>query len=160
MKHQEKIEDKLKDAEKFLKNTNHLINVTYPLVEDGKLLLGVVENLFLASTCSIESLLILERSKKNIPPFHDSFESKYRVFNENILQKYRFDEKELETIREIKDILMKHKESSIEFSRKEKFVIWDDDYDATTLKYDKVKHFYNIVNTFYNKVKALVKNND
>ncbi|MFW6046186.1 MAG: hypothetical protein ACOCP4_00035 [Candidatus Woesearchaeota archaeon] len=157
MRHKEKIKDKINDAEKFLKNSNHFLNVTYPLIEDGKFLLGIVENLFLSATSSIEAILIVERSKKNIPPFHKSFESKFRTFKQYIASKYRFKKEEIDTINKLKDILIKHRDSSIEFSRKEKYIIWNDDYDATTLNYNNVKDFYNIINNFYSKVKSLVE---
>ena len=63
------------EALKKLKTADHILTQSYPLVKDTRLLLAVMDNIFLSLTNSMSSLLYQERLLKTIPPFHDNFDS-------------------------------------------------------------------------------------
>ncbi|MBW2986968.1 hypothetical protein KY336_00310 [Candidatus Woesearchaeota archaeon] len=116
-------------AERNLQIAEHMLTVTYPLLKDAKLLLGVTENIFLGITNSMSAVVFFERKYKRIPPFHDNFESKFNTFTARIVPRYGIDKKYIILLKAIKEIVLKHKQSPIEFARKGKFVICDEKYN-------------------------------
>lgn len=144
------------EAKKKVSLADHMLTVTYPLVQDSKLLLAVIENIFLALTHTMATILYYERIYKRVPPFFDTFESKYRLFSEKCVPNYGFDENYLEFLREIKEILMAHKRSPIEFSRKDQFVICSEDYQLKILKPEDIKIYVAKTKEFFNMVNSLL----
>lgn len=134
-----------------------MLFVTYPLIKDPKLLLAVMENLFLAITNSLRYVLYYERQFKRVPSFFDTFESKYRVFSEKVVGRYGFPEEYLGFIRKVKEILVAHKRSPIEFSRKDQFVICSDDYNLEVLGLEDIKDFLGKTKSFFSKIDLLVQ---
>ena len=78
----EKFQELRDAANKKLQLADHILTMTYPIVKDPKLLLSVVENLFLAFSYGIGSVLHYERLFKRIPPFPDNFASKFELFRD------------------------------------------------------------------------------
>ena len=145
------------EAQKKITLADHMLFVTYPLIKDSKLLLAVIENVFLALTSSVAYLLYYERMFKRVPPFFDTFESKYRIFSEKCLEKYGIEESYLEFLRDIKEILLAHKRSPIEFSRKDQFVICSDDYQLKVLNISEIKDYVARAKDFFITIDSIVK---
>jgi hypothetical protein len=144
------------EAKKKMSLADHMLSVTFPLVRDSKLLLAVMENLFLSLTHSMAFLLYYERMFKRIPPFFDTFESKFRLFSEKCVPEYGIEEEWLSLLREVKDVLMAHKRSPIEFSKNDQFVICSDDYQLKVLKAEDIKVFVAKTKEFFNMIDSLV----
>jgi hypothetical protein len=137
----EKFQEARAKAEKSLKIADHMLYVTYPLVRDDKLLVAILENIFLAFTSSMASVLYYERLFKRVPPFHDTFESKYNLFVDKIVPSYKLDKRYMEIITRIRDMVSEHKESPVEFARGGQFVICSKDYRVRTLSIEQLKQF-------------------
>ena len=60
--------------------------------------------------------------------------------------------KHIDTMLELKDILIKHKKSPVEFSRKDKFVICDSEYRMKTINVSDIKGFVEDARDFYKTV--------
>ncbi|MFP4117507.1 MAG: hypothetical protein ACLFTR_01140 [Candidatus Woesearchaeota archaeon] len=144
------------EANKKISLADHMLFITYPLVKDSKLLLAVIENIFLAHTHIMGSLLYYERMYKRVAPFFDTFESKYRLFSEKCAPRYAIEDEYLELMRKVKDILTAHKRSPMEFSRKDQFVICSEDYQLNVLKAEDIKILVSKTKEFFNKVDSLI----
>lgn len=144
------------EAKKKISLADHMLYVTFPLVRDSKLLLAVMENVFLSLTHTVAFLLYYERMYKRIPPFFDTFESKFRLFSEKCIPEYGLDEEWLKLLREVKEILMAHKRSPIEFSKGNQFVICSDEYQLKVLKVEDIKTFVAKTKEFFNTIESLV----
>lgn len=155
----EKFQELKEEAIKKLKTADHILTQTYPRVKDTRLLLAVVDNIFLSLTNAMSSLLYYERLSKNVPPFHDNFASKFNIFSTKIAQKYKIKEEYLEFLQEVKDIIIEHKKSPVEFSRKDSFVICSDNYDMKTVSEDKLKTYLSKTKSFVNAMSKLIKDN-
>ena len=59
---------------------DHILTQTYPLINDAKLLLPVIENIFLAISYSMSSLIFYELYLRRIRPFQDNFIAKFNIF--------------------------------------------------------------------------------
>ena len=147
-------------AKKKISIADHILTQTYPLVEDPKVLLAVMENLFLAATNSMASILSWERLFKRIPPYQDNFDSKYNMFRTKIAPKHNLDAKSLDMVIEVKDILIKHRQSPVEFTRKDKFVICDEDYKMKTVHLEDIKAYIESARTLVKLAESVTAQNE
>ena len=156
----EKFQELRDSAGKKLQIVDYMLTMTYPLVRDPKLLLSVAENLFLAYSYSISSLLHYERLFKRIPPFPEDFSSKLGMFADRCVGKYGIDSENIKVIRDLKEIIIAHKKSPVEFSRKDSFVICDGNYTFTTISPGIIKGYVEKAKLFIRKMSSIVKEDE
>jgi hypothetical protein len=137
----ELFQEQLLKANKNLKIADHMFYVTYPLLKDYKLMPLILENIFLALTNALSALLNYELVFKRVPEFSDNFESKFNVFKEHCLERHSFDKDILNILVQVKELVLKHRKSPVEFYKNEKFVICSDDYKITTLSVEDIKKY-------------------
>ena len=120
-------------AIKHLQIADHMLTQTYNLVKDPKILMAVADNLFRTVASAIDAVLLWERLFKRIPPYHESFQNKLSIFEGRSVRRYNFPKEYSDLARDLAGIIEKHKQSPVEFSRKDKFMICSDDYDVKSL---------------------------
>jgi hypothetical protein len=135
----EKTAEAREKAHKNLKMADHLLTQSYPLVNDPKLLLAVVQNLFLAQASAMTAILSHERDRKRIPPFPDNFEAKFDIFKLKTAPHHRIPPDQLQHLLDVKALVSAHKDASVSFSRKDAFVICEEGYRLTTLTIGDMK---------------------
>lgn len=139
-------------AQKELNVAEHLLIVTFALVKDPKMLLGVTEKIFLSCNYAMSAVVYFERRFKRIPPFHDIFDSRYNAFKHRVAPRYKVPMEYMYFFEKLKDIVVKHKKSSMEFPRSGKFIICSDKYDIESLSYKQVHGFLQSAKTFTNSM--------
>ena len=120
--------DFLEKAEKHYSSANHLLNTTLPAIKDPKLLLGVVENIFLCLESAIDALLFHDRELLLISPPPKSFEGKLAVFQTRTAPRNKIDSSFVDLAVTMKELMELHKKTPIEFRRKDAFIITGKDY--------------------------------
>lgn len=134
-----KILENLQEAERTIRIADHLLYVTFPLVQDKKLLLKILAEINKAVMKNITSILQYEYLFKRITLFSDP-KSNLRTFKEKCAPNYQISEDEIKILEELFDLAKKHKQSPMEFVRNEKVVILTNgNPDILTL--EKVKEF-------------------
>ena len=118
-----------------------MLTQTYPLIKDPKMLLSILENVFLALTNAFSSVIYYERMYKRVPLFQDNFESKFDIFKTRVVKKYNIDKRYVELIRDVKEIIIQHRKSPIEFQRKDSLVICNESYHMKTVSVNTIKEF-------------------
>ncbi len=154
----EKFEDLRLKAKRHLKLADHMLFVTYPLLSEPKLLLTVVDNLFLSITNMLGAFLYHEYYNKRISGFEDTFEGKFNKFKLECISRYNLDKDYILFIQDIKDIIVKHKTSPVEFARKDRFVICSKDYKIKEITADKLRQYVIKSKEFINMLDELIKN--
>lgn len=152
--------------EEALKNyrmADHMLNVTYPLIKDTKILLGVTENLFLTLTQSMSSILHHERLFKLVPSFNDNFESKFHILHQK-RSRYNMDQEFFDLMLELKDTILLHKKSPVEFRKNDRFIICTNNYKVKAITANQLKNylkktreFLNLMNQITSKYKTIFK---
>lgn len=132
--------------------------MTYPIVNDGRLLVAVAENIFLALTNTMGSVLYYERLFKRVPPFHDNFSSKFNLFKE-YAEKENIDAGYLRLIQNMKEIIVKHKKSPVEFTRKDQFVICNGSYKLYTISVNELKDYVAKAKSFLSNTERIISRN-
>ena len=127
-------------AQQRLRIADHMLTQTYPLVKDTKLLLAVIENIFLSLTSAMAALLYYERTFKRVGPFVDNFENKLLLFKQ-VCKRYDLPKEHVFLIKNVKDLILAHKKSPVEFARKDCFVICGENYSMQTITTEKIKGY-------------------
>jgi len=156
----EKFQELRDSAKKKLQLADHILTMTYPLVKDPHLLLSSVENLFLAFSYGMGSILHYDRIFKRIPPFPDNFATKLDVFRDKCAKRYSISEEYSKIIKDLRDIIVAHKKSPIEFSRNENFVICDNNYRMRTISQNEVKNYIEKAKLFIKNVSTIVSKDE
>jgi len=155
----EKYKELISNAKKKIHVADYMLTMTYPFVKDPKLLLVILENIFLAIANAIGSVLYYEKTFKRIPAFKDSFASKFNIFKEKIAVRYKIKQEYTDMIQEVGEIILEHKKSPVEFTRKNSFVICSDDYKMWTISTDKIRSYINKSKSFVNIIDNIIKKN-
>jgi phage regulator Rha-like protein len=155
----EKYEELRDIAGKKIQIADHMLTMTYPMVKDPKLLLAVMENIFLALTNSVGSLLHYERIYKRVPPFQDTFVSKFNVFKQKCAKRLNIDNETILMIHEIKEIILQHKKSPVEFTRNNSFIICSEDYRMKTITLEKMKNYILKSRLFVQNINNIINKN-
>lgn len=156
----ERYEIALENAKKSIRLADHMLNVTYKLVNDPKMLLAVMGRINNALSYSIASILHYERLYKRIPPFQENFQSMFNTFKARCTRRYNINIEYITLIQEISDILKQHKESPVEFRKKDKFVICTDNYRMRIISIDHMKKYIEKTKLFVKESANMVNMNE
>jgi len=156
----EKFQEAREKAKKNVRVADHILTQTYPLVNDPKLLIAVLENIFLSLTNSMGALLHYERLFKRIPPFHENFESKFNMLKMNVAHKHGISNDYLKFIQEVKSLLELHKKGPVEFSRKDVFVICSEKYDMKAVSVNDMKKYIAKTKMFIDEISKIVSKDE
>ena len=139
----------LQNSVKKIKIADHMLTMSYTLINDPKILLSVINNLSLAYENAMTAILEYERLFKRIQAFNNNLDSKLMLFTK-IYAKLKIDKEHIKIIKELEEIKKAHEKSPVEFSRPGKFVICSDNYEMKTLE---IKH----IKTYINKAKLFIQ---
>jgi transcription-repair coupling factor (superfamily II helicase) len=152
----EKYLEYLENAFASLKKADHIVYITFPWVKDKKLLLLGFEELYKAVYSMINAILQYEYLYKRISLYKNQRDN-FETFKSECSRRYGISVDEMNAIINIFNIFRKHKESSMEFMRKEKIVIMMDNFKNETIDLDKVKLFLIVAKNLLKKIEERIK---
>ena len=156
----EEFQQRMIEANESLKRADHLASVTYKLINDPKLLWVALENTHKAAISCMNSLLQFDYLYKRIPRIPEAFKEKLRLFKESSGKRYSVSRETIVLLADLQELVEKHKASTMEFVRKDKFVIASQDYRLRTIDSKKVKDYVEKTKIFINKANLLLKSSD
>jgi len=124
----------LKDAIKSLQTADRMLTMTYPLVKDEKLLVAVLDNIYLAASGAINAILENQREQKKIPPYQKDLDSKMNMMRLKVCEELKIDPKELTFIEYLKELVKAQRNSNVKFSRNDQRVFLKDEQIKTLSK--------------------------
>jgi len=152
----ERYEIALEKAKKSIHIADHMMSVTYKLVNDPKLMLPVLERVLSALTLAMATVLHYERLYKRIPPFQDNFESMFNTFKARCTRRYNINIEYITLITDVNSILTQHKQSPVEFRKDDKFVICSEDYRLKVISIDTIKKYIEKAKLFVKESENMV----
>jgi hypothetical protein len=144
----------LKNAEKYLANAEHILNFTFRVINEKRLLLTVAQNLFKSLLYGIDSVLKSESVMNKTIVYSDSMKN-FQFFKE-IAENYGITRDELRIIDEIFAIVKKHKESPLEFVKGERVIVMSDAEMPFYLDFVKIKNYFEISKRIIEKIKRKI----
>lgn len=142
------------------KKADHMLTVTYPMIGDTRILLNVADNIFLSLTKAMSSVVYHDRLFKYVPSFNDNFEGKFLVFKDKCMRKHKIDLEYAKIIQEVKEIVMLHKQSPVEFKRKDRFVICTENYRMIAITVNMLKDYLKKTKEFISIVQLITRKNE
>ena len=136
----EKFLENLHEAEELIKKIDHMIYVTYPLIQDKRLILKVVSETKNAIIKCINSILQYEYLYKRIRLTKDPKEN-LRTFKLKCAPKYDISLEEIKLMLELFDLVEKHKKSPFEFRKQEKIIILSENSQPKVIVIENAKEF-------------------
>ncbi len=135
-----KIFENLEKSEKKISTAGHLLYVTYPLVNDKRLLLKILTEIKIGIASCINAILQYEYLYGRVRLSNDA-KINFKKFIEKCCPRYNISEKDIKKIVKLFEIVEKHKTSPMEFVKEEKVVILSENMNSETITLEKVKNF-------------------
>ncbi len=155
----EKYQQCKSDSERLMKLADHVLTMTYPLVQDPKILKIVLNNVYEAMFKTLGYLLNYERYYKRIPPFTENYGAMVEL-SKGVFTRYKISTGYVGFLNEIKEIVELQKQSDVEFVRKEKVVFASKDYDLNSISVKELKDFISKAKLFMQDVSRVVEENE
>ncbi len=114
------------------KTADHLMYVSYPLLKDNKLLLALVYNLHISGFKAVYAFLLYEKLYKRLHLLPSDFQSRIDLFESHLMGKIDIRPEVCKIIKNLKSLVDQHQRSPIEFSRKDAYVLCNEDYSRLT----------------------------
>ncbi len=153
---QERFLELINNAEKNIYLADHMTYMTFPLIQDNRLLFKILEQLNSALLDIINSILQYEYFYKRIQ-LSKNQKKNLEVFKEKCVPAYQISEKELQDIFEIFTLYKKHKQSGFEFVKNGKVVIMSDNLKTETITLDKIKSLLQTSKDVFKKVSIKIR---
>jgi hypothetical protein len=147
------------ESERLMKLADHVLVMTYPLVQDPKILKVVLKNVYEAMFNTLCYLLNYERYYKRVPPFTENYAAMVEMAK-SVFLKYKISTGYIGFLNEIKEAVQIQKDSDVEFVRKEKVVFASKDYDLSSISVKELKEFIAKAKLFMQDINRVVKENE
>ena len=135
----EEFDKTLREAIRHLHIADHMLYVTFPLVKENRLLLKIFDEIYASIINSINSVLNYEHFCKRIN-LYSSYSNNFDTFI-RLSKNYGLSSEHLKKIKEIITINNRHKQSSMEFVKKDKVVIMSDNLGVEVLDVTTIKQY-------------------
>jgi len=153
----EKYIENLNKAAVMLQTADHLLYMTYPLVREKRLLLKILNEIYLVILNIVNSILQYEYVHKRIN-LYKSAQENLSVFKNKCAPRFGITEEQVKSIQTIFELAEKHKTSPFEFVRDNKIVIMNNALHTDTITVEKMKEFILLSKEVLRKAETIIKN--
>lgn len=154
----EKFLEYLSEAEKIIKTVDHMTYMTYPIVQDKKMLIKIVLEIKNALAKCINSILQYEYIYKTIS-LSPNPKTNFETFKSKSAPRYQITPEEISVVLELFDIAERHKQSPMEFVKDEKVIILSEELEPKEITLEKTKEFITAAKNILRKTREkMVKN--
>jgi len=153
----EKFQTLLREATQRFANADHVVYVTYPLLNDPKLIIVIIGHLYNSLVRALEALIEYEYYQKRIDYLPRNLKDRIFVFRDSILKRYGFSENIIKILEDLHKIMEFREKSPVEFMRKNTFVICDDNYSTKMINFQKIKKYAIEIKSFIQQMKNVIE---
>jgi len=152
----EKFQENLQKAIRSLQIADHMTYVTFPLVNEQRLLLKIFDEIYKSIINTINAILNYEYVYKRIKIYTDNKEN-MRTFIDKCAKNYNLNNEQIKKILEILELNEEHKKSAMEFVKKDKVVILSNGLKTQTLNIQKIKEYLLLAKEFLMQANSKIK---
>ncbi len=145
----------LESASRTLKTADHMTYITFPLIKDKRLLIKILSEIYSSVTSTINAVIQYEYFYKRIV-LHSDAAMNFRTFRERCAPRFGISQNDISKIIELFSIIEKHRQSPLEFVRKDKFVIMSNNAHMDIVTVEKLKEFLITAKDMLKKVDSVV----
>ena len=151
---EEEFEKNLKEAIRHLQIADHMTYVTFPLVNENRLLLKIFDEIYNSIIGCVNCILNYEYLYKRIS-LYKSHKDNLGTFV-NLAKEYDLSNEHIKKIEEIIEVNKRHKESAMEFVKGDKVVILSDNLGTQILDLRIVKEYLLLAKELMVRVKGKI----
>ena len=151
----EEYEKNLKEAIRHLQIADHITYVTFPLVNEYRLLLKIFDETYLSMIGCINSILNYEYLYKRIKIYENKKDNLDTFMR--IAKNYNLSNEQIKKIIDMIELNKRHKQSAMEFVKKEKVVIMSENLNTQYLDIRLVKEYLLLAKELLMKVSNRIK---
>lgn len=155
---EQKIKSLLVVANNKIATADHLAFVTYPTVREPKLLLSIIEDIFVGVSAAMDAILAYERMFKRVPSHTSDLQTRIDVFKSSCAERYNFNRATLVMMMDIYRLLEFQKKSAMQIAKNDKLVIFEDDYRMKSITIESVKNYMALSKPFIEKTNKVLAN--
>ena len=152
----EKFQENLKEAIRALQVADHMTYVTFPLVKEQRLILKIFDEIYKSIIGCINAILNYEYLYKRIKLYRDNKDN-MQTFIDKCAKNYTLNNEQIKKIKEILELNKKHKQSAMEFVKKDKVVILSDSLRTQVLTIQIIKQYLLLAKELLMKVNEKMK---
>jgi len=153
----EKFIESLDKASSVLKTADHMLYMTYPLIKEKRLLLKILNETYQAVLNIVNAILQYEYLYKRIQ-LYKSAKDNFSVFKNQCAPRFQISPEQVSKIREIFELIEKHKNSPFEFVRNDKVVIMTNALKTDTVTIEKMKSYILLTKDLLRKADTIIRN--
>jgi hypothetical protein len=146
----------LGESLRHIEIADHMTFVTFPLVNEKKLLLKIFEEINKSIISLISAVLTCEKKNRKIKLDKNNQKNLKNFLK--ISKDYNIKKEEIKKIIEIIELNKKHKASAIEFSRKDRVIIMQDNLKIHSIDIQKIKEYLALSKSLFIKVNLILNN--
>ncbi len=147
----------LQQAKKQIGLADHMVYVTYPLVQETKFLLAIVGHVTNAARLALQSLLEFEVYYKRLEAYNKTLVSEISVYKEKMEPRYKLDSKYCKLLQKLFELQKFGAESAIKFKRGEKYILSTSEYNMSVLDLELAKRLSNLTKKFVAEVSRIIQ---
>ncbi len=155
----EKFLSALESASKTLQTADHMIYITFPLIKDNRLLIKIFSEIYSVILAVVNAVLQYDYAYKRIMLYDDA-KTNFKNFKEKCAPRFGISEEEVVKIIEIFKIMEGHRQSPMEFVRRDKFVILSESLQTDVVTIEKLKEYLFTAKNILQKVSNKIKNRE
>ncbi len=152
----EKFQENLKDAIRSLQIADHMAYVTFPLVREQRLLLKIFDEIYKSIINCINAILNYEYLYKRIN-LYKSNKDNLQTFTEKCAKNYSLNNEQIKKIKEILEINQKHKQSAMEFVKKDRIIILSNTLKTQIIDIQVIKQYLLLAKELLMKINAKIE---
>jgi len=145
------------DAVKSMRIADHMTYVTYPLMNEKRLFIKILEEIYKTVINGIKTIINYEETSEIADSLTADSDYINYFFAKNYQKKYNFTNLQIKGIKEIIGINEKHKKSSVEFVKKDKIVIMSDNLKVEALNIRLIKEHLLLIKEFLMKISLKIR---
>jgi len=130
---------RIEEAKRILKIADHMVYITYPAINEKRLLIKIVSQVGGAMNNVVLSVLENEYLNKRISSYANP-KMNFKSFVESS-KRYGIKQSGIDTMEKIASLIEMHEQSPMEFVRNDRFVIMTDSMHTEEITYNLVKSF-------------------
>ena len=135
----------------------HILEVTYPKLRSPRLFLSCLEHLFLSMDYAMNSVLADDKLKAKAGEHPQTFSGRYSAFRLRLASSLGFERRGIEALLAMRNTLILHKKSPMEFERNDRFIICTNDYEMTHLSLEGMGSYIEIASSFLESARDVLE---
>lgn len=152
----EKFLDSLESADRTLRTADHMTYITFPLIKDKRLLIKILSEIYSSVLNIINAILQYEYFYKRIVLYQDAGMN-FKTFRERCAARFGISQENIGKVVNLFEVIEKHKQSPLEFVRKDKFVIMSDNAHTDTVTTENLKEFLILAKDMLKKANSVIQ---